>query len=72
MHAADISRRMLGGVQRVLVGRPARHARQFAGYTENNRVVNFYGDENLIGQFVDVRITEVQPNSLRGELVAPH
>ena len=70
--AADISRRMLGGVQRVLVGRPARHAHQFAGYTENNRVVNFYSDENLIGQFVDVRITEVQPNSLRGELVAPH
>ncbi|MDO9371770.1 MAG: tRNA (N6-isopentenyl adenosine(37)-C2)-methylthiotransferase MiaB [Gammaproteobacteria bacterium] len=68
--AAGISRRMLGGVQRVLVERPARHAHQFAGYTENNRVVNFYGDQNLIGQFVDVRVTEVQPNSLRGELVA--
>ncbi|MDA1108076.1 MAG: tRNA (N6-isopentenyl adenosine(37)-C2)-methylthiotransferase MiaB [Proteobacteria bacterium] len=70
--ATRISRRMVGGVQRVLVGRPARHAHQFAGYTENNRVVNFYGDQNLIGQFVDVRITEVQPNSLRGELVTPH
>jgi tRNA-2-methylthio-N6-dimethylallyladenosine synthase len=71
--AADIDRRMLGSVQRILVERPARkHANQFAGHTENNRVVNFFSDENIIGQFVDVRITEVQPNSLRGELVAGH
>lgn len=71
--AADIDRRMLGSVQRILVERPARkHANQFAGHTENNRVVNFFSDENIIGQFVDVHITEVQPNSLRGELVAGH
>jgi len=71
--ATDIDRRMLDSVQRILVERPARkHANQFAGHTENNRVVNFFSAENIIGQYVDVRITEVQPNSLRGELLAGH
>lgn len=73
VQAADINRHMLGSVQRILVERPARkHMNQYAGHTENNRVVNFFSDENIIGQYVDVRITEVQPNSLRGELLAGH
>ena len=37
--------------------------------TENNRVVNFEGNAELIGQFVDVKIVDVMTNSLRGELV---
>jgi len=66
------SREMVGSVQRILVERPSRKdARQMAGRTQNNRVVNFPGGERLIGQFVDVRITEALPNSLRGVL-APH
>ena len=36
---------------------------------KNNRVVNFEGSPELIGQFVDVKITDVFTNSLRGELV---
>ena len=36
----------------------------------NNRVVNFDGPARPIGHFVDVRITEALPNSLRGEFVA--
>jgi tRNA-2-methylthio-N6-dimethylallyladenosine synthase len=35
-------------------------------------VVNFDGHPDLIGQFVDIRITNAQPNSLRGEIVAYH
>ena len=67
--ARDISLSMVGTVQRVLVDRPSRKdPTQLAGRTENNRVVNFAGDPALIGQFVDVRITEALPNSLRGEL----
>ena len=42
---------------------------QLSGRTENSRVVNFEGSPDLIGQFVDVEITEVLPNSLRGNLV---
>jgi tRNA-2-methylthio-N6-dimethylallyladenosine synthase len=70
--AAAISEAMVGSVQRVLVERRARrHTGQVAGRTENMRWVNFAGDDSLIGDFVDVEITEAMPNSLRGHLVAP-
>ncbi|RDH88962.1 MAG: tRNA (N6-isopentenyl adenosine(37)-C2)-methylthiotransferase MiaB [endosymbiont of Seepiophila jonesi] len=67
--AQRISRQMVGTLQRVLVERPSRKApNQLAGRTENNRVVNFSGPVELIGGFVDLRITEALPNSLRGEI----
>ncbi|WP_405240239.1 tRNA (N6-isopentenyl adenosine(37)-C2)-methylthiotransferase MiaB [Lentisalinibacter orientalis] len=70
--AAAISEAMVGTTQRVLVERRARrHTGQVAGRTENMRWVNFDGDDSLIGQFVDVQITEAMPNSLRGRVVAP-
>jgi tRNA-2-methylthio-N6-dimethylallyladenosine synthase len=68
--AQDISRKMVGSVQRILVSRTSRKdPGQLAGRTENNRVVNFKGDTALIGTFVDLKITQAMPNSLRGELV---
>ena len=68
--ASAISESMIGTVQRVLVDRASRKdAADMAGRTENNRVVNFPGSPELIGQFADVTITEARPNSLRGELV---
>ncbi|MEQ1802222.1 MAG: tRNA (N6-isopentenyl adenosine(37)-C2)-methylthiotransferase MiaB [Gammaproteobacteria bacterium] len=67
--AQEISRGMVGSVQRVLVERPSRKdPRQLAGKTSNNRWVNFDGDARLVGQFVDLQITEAMPNSLRGRL----
>lgn len=67
--AQQISRRMVGSVQRVLVERTSRKdSNQLAGRTENNRVVNFSGPRELIGEFVDLTITEALPNSLRGKL----
>jgi tRNA-2-methylthio-N6-dimethylallyladenosine synthase len=67
--ALAISNSMVGGTQRVLVERNARKdARELAGKTENNRWVNFAGPESLIGQFVDVVITEAKRHSLRGRL----
>jgi len=67
--ARAISERMVGTVQRVLVERPSRrNPRQMAGRTENNRWVNFDGDERLVNRFVDVEITEALNNSLRGRL----
>ncbi len=69
--AAEISRAMVGTTQRILVEGPSRkNPTQFSGRTENNRVVNFNGGPELVGRFVDVRITEALPNSLRGEFVA--
>jgi len=41
---------------------------QLTGRTENNRVVNFEGNHELIGSFVNVTITQAMPNSLQGEL----
>jgi len=68
-NAARISAAMVGSVQAILVeGRSARRAHELCGKTENNRTVNFAGDPRLIGQFVDVVITETQPNSLRGRV----
>ncbi len=68
--AQRISRGMVGTAQRVLVDRPSRkNPNEISGRTENNRVVNFAGPAGLIGQFVDVRITAANPNSLRGELL---
>ncbi len=70
--AAAISRAMVGGIERVLVEGPSRKdPTELCGRTENNRVVNFYGRRELIGQFVEVRITEALPHSLRGERVPP-
>ena len=40
-----------------------------AGRISANRVVNFDGPDELVGQFVDVFITEAMPNSLRGRRV---
>ncbi|MDH3439577.1 MAG: tRNA (N6-isopentenyl adenosine(37)-C2)-methylthiotransferase MiaB [Gammaproteobacteria bacterium] len=68
--AMEISRRMVGSIQKILVEKPSKKdARQMSGRTENMRWVNFDGDQSLIGQFVDVVITEALPNSLRGRLV---
>jgi len=67
--AMAISRGMVGTTQRVLVERTSRKdTRQLAGRTENMRWVNFDADPALIGQFVDVVITEALPNSLRGRI----
>lgn len=66
-----ISESMIGTVQRILVERLSRNSfNEVAGRTENNRVVNVEGTPDLIGQFVDVEITEALPNSLRGFIVA--
>ncbi|WP_152220092.1 tRNA (N6-isopentenyl adenosine(37)-C2)-methylthiotransferase MiaB [Pseudomonas sp. SCB32] len=70
----EISRRMVGTIQRILVTDYAkRDPGQLQGRTENNRVVNFRSDNpRLIGQFVDVEIYEALPNSLRATLVEAH
>jgi tRNA-2-methylthio-N6-dimethylallyladenosine synthase len=70
-HAATISQAMVGSVQRVLVEGPSRKdANELTGKTENMRSVNFAGHARLVGQFVDVVITEAMANSLRGRVVA--
>ena len=73
--AQNVSRSMVGSVQRILVeGLSRKDAGELAGRTDNNRIVNFAADPSassgLIHRFVDVLVTESLPHSLRGELLA--
>lgn len=67
-----ISESMVESTQRILVdGYSKKDPSQLQGRTENNRVVNFTHDnDDLIGQFVDVKIIAAFPNSLVGEFIA--
>jgi len=71
VRAIGLSR--VGTVQRILVEGPSRrNPQELMGRTECNRIVNFAGGPQaarLIGQMLDVRITEALPHSLRGEVV---
>ena len=65
-----ISQERVGTVQRLLVeGVSKRDTGELMGRTECNRVVNFSAPERLVGQMVDVRITETRTFTLRGEVV---
>ena len=66
----QISRRMVGGIEHVLVeGRAKKHNGEMQGRAANNRTVNFAAAESCIGQFVQVRITEALAHSVRGEML---
>ena len=66
-----VSADMVGTRRTILVeGRSKRREHELFGKTENNRTVNFSGDLALIGELVEVEITERRPNSLRGDLVS--
>ncbi|WP_018152640.1 tRNA (N6-isopentenyl adenosine(37)-C2)-methylthiotransferase MiaB [Leeia oryzae] len=68
--AREISDSMVGSVQRVMVeGISKKNSEELSARTENNRIVNFPGNPRLINQFIDVRITAANPNTLRGEVV---
>ncbi|GGM69379.1 tRNA-2-methylthio-N(6)-dimethylallyladenosine synthase [Rheinheimera tangshanensis] len=66
----QIARAMLGTEQRILVEGPSKKdIMELTGRTENNRVVNFEGSPDMIGQFVDVLVTDVFTNSLKGKVI---
>ncbi|MEZ5472095.1 MAG: tRNA (N6-isopentenyl adenosine(37)-C2)-methylthiotransferase MiaB [Marinicella sp.] len=68
--AAKISQEMVGSTQKILVEGTSKWSDdELSGKTENNRVVNFAGPKRLIGQMVDVVITEALRNSLRGRVL---
>ncbi len=65
--AAAISTAMVGTIQKILVvGTSRKDEKELMGRTENNRIVNFPGQKDWIGGFVNVEITEAYTNSLRG------
>ena len=65
-----ISASRLGSVQRILVeGTARKDTSELMGRTECNRVVILKGQPRLLGQMVDVKITETSQRSLRGEVL---
>lgn len=70
LNTKRISDSMIGTHETILVTGPSKkNPEKLSGRTENNRVVNFNGTADLIGQLVTVKITEALPNSLRAELL---
>lgn len=67
--ANEISQKMLNTTQKILVEGQSKKYNDLSGRTENNRIVNFSGPADLIGQFVNIKITENLPNCLKGELI---
>lgn len=71
-HVRRIGASRVGTVQRILVEGPSRKdARELMGRTECNRIVNFDAGpqrDRLIGQMLDITITEAFPHSLRGQV----
>lgn len=72
-NVARISASRVGTVQRILVEGPSKkNPHELMGRTECNRIVNFDGGphgQRLVGQMIEVRITQALPHSLRGEVV---
>ncbi|BBB22874.1 bifunctional enzyme involved in thiolation and methylation of tRNA [Abyssogena phaseoliformis symbiont OG214] len=64
-----ISKSMVGNMQKVLVENVAKKGNHLFGRTENMRNTHFKGDKSLIGQIVNVKITQGRGNSLLGDLV---
>ncbi|MDV6345133.1 tRNA (N6-isopentenyl adenosine(37)-C2)-methylthiotransferase MiaB [Nitrosomonas sp. Is37] len=68
--AQAISQGMVGTSQRVLVEGPSKkNLDEFCGRTDNNRVVNFAAAPELVGHFINIRITAALSHSLRGEII---
>jgi tRNA-2-methylthio-N6-dimethylallyladenosine synthase len=74
--ANQISQKMLGNVETVLVEGLAKDGVNLQGRAENNRVVHFAAPsdevDSITGQMVDIQITEVLNYTLRGEMVEAH
>lgn len=66
--SAERCRQMLGRTERVLVECRGEKSGLLAGRTAGNMMVDFAGDDSLIGEFADVTITEAKHYVLKGRL----
>jgi len=71
LNTQRISQSMVGTQQTILVTGPSKKdPNELSGRTENNRVVNFKGHSELVGQLITLKITDALPNSLRGDILS--
>ena len=68
-YSLESNKRMLNNTYKVLVEGLSNKEGMLFGYTETNKLVNFKGNEELIGKIVDVKILDAKSFSLDGELV---
>jgi tRNA-2-methylthio-N6-dimethylallyladenosine synthase len=73
-HQREIQRslnvKLVGDTLEVLVDGKSKRENQWSGHTSSNRVVNFSSHaENILGDYVQVKVTGGTPNSLIGEMV---
>ncbi|MEE0741790.1 MAG: tRNA (N6-isopentenyl adenosine(37)-C2)-methylthiotransferase MiaB [Emergencia sp.] len=68
--SAEKNNAYVGRTEKVLVEGPSKTgSRTFAGRTDGFKLVNFRGDESMVGKIIDVRITKSNTFSLEGEVV---
>ena len=68
-HSLAIGKSMVNTIQKVVVANvSSKNVKLLCARTENNRLVNFQGDNNLVGKVVSVKIIESLPNSFRGTI----
>ena len=69
-NAFRFNQQMIGGEYDVLVeGVSKKDPSKLSGRTNSNKVINFEGQERLIGHTVKIEVTEALPNSLRGNVI---
>lgn len=69
-NAFRFNQRMIGSEYDVLVeGVSKKDPSKLSGRTNSNKVINFEGQERLIGHTVKIKVTEALPNSLRGNVI---
>lgn len=69
--SADAMEKYLGQTVKVLVeGESKKDPDVLSGYTERNKLVNFRGPKSVIGEIVEVKITNTKTWTLDGEMVA--
>ena len=63
------SKSILGGKEDILVeGVSSKYNNMVTGRTKNNKIINIPGNKNLIGKILDIKITELNNRSLKGEI----
>jgi len=68
--SAEFSKNMVGKEETVLVeGISVKRDSELFGRSNNNKIINFAGTKDLIGKFVDIKITELRTNTLHGNLL---
>ncbi|MDD3383328.1 MAG: tRNA (N6-isopentenyl adenosine(37)-C2)-methylthiotransferase MiaB [Bacilli bacterium] len=69
-HALDRNKEYEGKILKVLVEGPSkRNPNIFSGYSENNKLVNFVGNPNMISKIVKVKIKKAKSFTLEGEAI---